>query len=74
MLWAAPHSADPSANMTMKHKMTGLRPKTDTRPPTVGRTAVAAIAYALLAQMKSVPSRCAVIVGNAVDTAVCALM
>lgn len=54
--------------------MTGLRPKTDTRPPTVGSTAVAAIAYALLAQMKSVPSRCSVIVGNAVDTAVCALM
>lgn len=69
-LCAAPETADPAANVTMKNTRTGFRPNADTRLPMSGRTAVEAIVYALPAQMKLTPPRSPTIVGSAVEIAV----
>lgn len=70
MFCAAPHTAEPRANMAMKTSKTGLRPNIETIPPTRGRAAVAPIEYALPTHMKSVPFKLCTMVGRAVETAV----
>ena len=69
MFCAAPEMADPIAKTKMKAMRTGLRPNASTRLPMSGRTAVAAMVYALPAQMKSVPWSSPTIVGRAVEIA-----
>lgn len=64
---AAPHIAEPKATAAMKHNRIGRRPKTDTNPPTRGRTIVDATGYALATRIKFPPLRSCTIVGSAVD-------
>ena len=70
MLCAAPEIAEPRAKIKTKLMRIGLRPRIETRSPTMGTIAVEAIVYALPAQIKSVPFKWLTMVGRAVDTAI----